>query len=271
MKKWCLGRFDFSLPDEFEPAGRSHSIYHVEAKTIPLNDATAQDRWTDRLREIEAAQPLHTLEVGVGYPAVFYQANPSMPHLITLEAQRPFDDHVLTLKYEGLKEKEADIKRLIEIAAEGYQPGIASGFCVGVGSITSKPSRNEHAMARFAHVDGKIELAMATQTPGVYLTPHPLDNVEDDIKYLATEGIRLDVLKNEERVVAGLDGFEGRVLMNSPNEEPTLRFTWFYAGVTADSFNPEILIEIKGPDANRGAMEAYWEDLLTSFRLREAS
>ena len=274
MKLISLGRFNFSLPEEFDLLGRHQSIYHVEVVTIALQDKSPDDLWYKRLEKIKAknvsSKMLWEREVHPGFPAVFYQVDPSVPS-VTLEAQKTLEDHLLILKYEGKKGMEKDILRLISITAGGYKKGIAKGFNIGAGSITSKPSLNEHAFIKFKNKALQTEVSINTQTVGRVLNKHPLDDVSNEVKGLALEGIKLKVLKDKKRTVADFPGFEGRVILDSPDEEPIFRYTWFFQGETGNSFKPEILIKVIGPAKHIEEVNEIWENLLKSLGLRSAN
>lgn len=274
MKQMSLGRFNFSLPKEFELVGRHQSIYHVAVETLPLQDKSPDDIWHKRIKKIKAkkvsSKMLWETEVHPGFPAVFYQEDPSVP-CVTLEAQKTLEDHLLILKYEGKKGMEKDILRLISITAGGYKKGTSKGFNIGVGSLTSKPSLNEHARIRFKNKALQTEVSIDTQTVGRVLNEHPLDDVSNEIKGLALEGIKLKVLKDKKRTVADFPGFEGLVILDAPDEEPIFRYTWFFQGEPKNSFKPEILITVNGPAKHLESVNEIWENLLKSLHPRSAN
>jgi hypothetical protein len=271
MKPLSLGRFNFNLPDEFDLVGRNQSIYHVEIMTIPLKDKSPADLWYKRIEKIKSeiisSKMLWEKEIHPDFPAVFYQTDPTVPS-VNMEAQKTLKDHILILKYQGKKNMETDMMRLISIIAGGYQQGITKGFNIGAGSITSKPSVNEHAFIKFKHQALQTEVSINTQTAGRVLNVHPLDDVSNEIKGLALEGIKLKVLIDEKKTVAGLPGFEGHVILDSPEEEPIFRNTWFFQGEQKNSFKPEILIKMTGPEKHIEAVNEIWIKLLKSIRLR---
>lgn len=277
MKSWSLGRIDFNLPKQFEIKGRAQSIYHVHVTTTPLNGKPAAEIWSDKLNKIKtihsaAGNKQETViirEIDSNFPVAIYRENTTMPELVTLEGQKKVDNDILTLKFQGKAGKEPDIIRLLTITAEGYHADIPYGFNVGAGSITSKPSRNEYATASFTD-DSNVELRISIQTAGTYLNKHSLDDIEHEIKGLALDGITLKVLKNAEITVAGFDGYEGQISLESQSEAPEFRFTWFTPGVTADAFKPEILLKVHGPLKNIEAFKPVWEEILKSLKIRRA-
>ena len=272
MKQMSLGRFNFSLPKEFDLVGRHQSIYHVAVETVPLQDKSPDDLWHKRIEKIKAkkvfSKMLWETEVHPGFPAVFYQEDPSVPR-VTLEAQKTLENHLLILKYEGKKGMEKDILRLISITAGGYKKGTSKGFNIGVGSLTSKPSLNEHARIRFKNKALQTEVSIDTQTVGRVSTHHPLDDVSNDIKDLALQGIKLKVLKDKKRTVADFPGFEGLVIFDVPDEEPFFIYTWFFHGEAGgNSFKPKILIKVTGPAKHLEPVTGILENLLNSLHVR---
>lgn len=271
MKKWCIGRFSFALPDEYEQTGRSQSIYGVEVLTIPIPQGKDQDFWSSRIAEIKTkyvkqgakCPPPRELEVGPGISAVFHYANPTFPNLITLEAIKRFENHQLSLRYEGRTDKQMQIQKIIKLTADRYVAGASEGFCIGAGAIR-EPSRHEYIHASFRNNTLDIELTVSMQTVGAILAKHPLDDIEHQKQSLSSEGIQLKILENRRRVVCGLNGFEGRVLTKS-DEGAYIHFTWFYAGTTGNSFGPEILIKVFAPEKQHSMVESHWEGILKSF------
>lgn len=273
-----LGRFDFSLPEQFELIGRNQSIYFVEVMTQPIKDISSDSLWHLRLDKIRSEntpreQPLVTVlneEMINGLQTVSYQKDPSR-QVVTVEAQKAFKDHILILTYEGKKGREKDILRLISITVEGYQIGVHRGFNVGFGSITSIPGLHEHAFANFNDKIKQTELTIENQTVGNVFNEHPLDDISDDIKNFALNGIKIKVLKDNRRSVADLPGFEGLITFDGTDEEPIYRYTWFFQGETANSFKPEILIKMTGPTEHLDIANEIWENLLKSFSPRKVN
>lgn len=276
MKSFSLGRIDISIPSDFSFTGRTQTIYHVDASTIPLTNNTGSEIWTNRLDEIKqehikAGNNHDSIEVqhtSSGLKVVFYNANPGYPDQTFLEAQQDLGDHILSLKYQGKSEKQENMLKLVSIVSDSYTQDIPYGFNIGRGSITSKPSRNEHASAGFVAKTNNIELFITTQTSGKYLSDHPLEDIDHEIEALSKEGVTLKVLKNYKKTIEGFEGYEGRIFVESQSEEPIFRFTWFYSGITADSFNPEILIKATGPKKHMDTFNHAWDEIIESLKMR---
>lgn len=275
MKSHCLGRFDFGLPAEFAELGRSQSAYSVVVTTIPLDGRTADEVWSDRLREIralpqaarDAERPIRPVKAGPDY-AVSYRSNLSAPHLITLEAQRAFDNHVLRVRCEGKADLEEDIQSLVKLTIDDYRPGASVGFCVGAGSIVDEAGPDEQALASYRNHQKGVEISIRTEPVGAVPSSDPLEDIAGDQAALGGEGERLDVLKNGARVLGGLSGQEGKVAFDSPQEGRWLRYSWFFQGVRGDGRQPEIRIKAVGPREGMDYLDEVWEALLTSFRPR---
>jgi hypothetical protein len=276
LKQWSLGRFDFSLPDQFYPAGRNQSIYGVEVSTSRLQDQSPDTLWQIHLAKIKvdyssSAHPelfIWIKEVKTGFNAVSYQKDPLVP-AVTVDAQENFPDHILQLKCEGQLGRENELLRLITITAGGYKLGVPEGFNVGEGAITSESSVNEHAFASFKNDSLKIEVTIETQTPGKYLNDHPLSDISYEKKSLEKEGVGLKVLKDEKRTVAGFAGHEALIVIDTREDVPNFRYTWFYQGETANGFKPEILITMLGQEVNLETVKETWENLLKSLTIRK--
>lgn len=271
--KSCLGRLTVNIPEGFVPTGRSSSMWHVDLATLDLDGRTPDDLWEDRIGRLESDvapaagedEALDTLRIEPGMQAVVYVSDPSDPDLITVEAQKPYGTHVLRLRFEGLAEKRADILRLLGNAAGSYEPGSTEGFCIGHGSVVGKPSVNEFALMTLEHPEAGIELSIQSQTAGPHLSEHPLADIENEIRTMRSEGVFLEVLKDARRQIGRWDGYEGWVRMEAVTEEPALRTTWFYPGISADSRNPEIQIKAFAPVESRELHEAAWEAVLNSM------
>lgn len=272
MKPMSLGRFNFSLPKEFELSGRHQSIYGVEVTTEALQDQSPDNLWHKRLERIKTKiapgeGKLWEKEVSPGFPAVFYQLDP-LALSVTVEAQKILKDHILTLKFRGSKGVEDKILQLISFTAEAYKKNAPQGFNVGPGSITGETSVNEHAFIEFENKALQTEVSIDTQTVGRVSTEHPLDDVSNEIKGLALEGIKLKVLKDKKRTVADFLGFEGLVILDAPDEEPIFRYTWFFQGEPENSFKPDILITVMGPAKHLESANEIWGNLLKSLHVR---
>jgi hypothetical protein len=276
LKQWSLGRFNFSLPEQLYLAGRNQSIYEVEVSTVPLENQSADSIWKNHLEKIKSENSstrypegiIWTKEVNPGFYAVSYQKDTSV-HAVTVKGQAVFGDHLLLLKYSGKLGMEDEILRLISITAGGYRVNDAEGFNVGYGSITSEPGINEHAFASFKNDQGKTEVTINTQTPGKYLSDHPLENISHEIKGIEMEGGKLKVLRDDRRTVADFRGYEGLVIVESPDEDPIFRYTWFFQGETGNAFKPEILIKMIGPSDQLEIVKETWENLLKSLTIRK--
>ncbi len=276
MKNWSLGRIDFNLSQQYMLSGRIQNIYYVDVTTTSLAGMNAEDVFRNKIKYIKEQhikagnkeKSIQIKEIEPGFNAIFYQENSSSPELVKLEAQKIVNNDLLEMSFEGKAGKENEMLRGISIIAKSYHAGISHGFNVGAGSITSTPGLNEYARASFKEHENKIVLNISSQVATPHLNHHPLQDIEDEIKGLTNDGIILKVIKNEERTVAGFNGYEGLISFNDGKEEPQFRFTWFTPGITADSFSPEILIKARGPLKNIDSFKTIWEELLKSLKIR---
>ena len=276
MKKWSLGRIDFSLPQDYVLVGRTQNIYYVDVleKKLPANGIGAMWEATQvdvRKKHTGAGYPessIQTKEIEADFKVIFYKKNKSNPDLVSLLAMKTIDKTVLEMEFEGKVGKENDMQRGITIIAHAYQPGAVSGFSLGEGSITSTPGVNESSRASFRDNKNGMELNVSTHVATSYLNKHPLDDIDHEIKGLAQDDISLKVLKNEQREVAGFAGYEGLITFEGKDEPAQFRFTWFTPGVTADPFKPEILIKVHGPLGKMDDFKKVWDELLKSLKMR---
>ena len=277
MNQMGFGRFNIVIPEQFQLAGRNQSIYEVDVRTIPIGDRSPDKMWKDRLDTISAeiaasgktsGKMIWKGEISPGFPAVSYQKKLSVP-AATVEAQKRVADYVLLLKYSGELGMEKEMLELLDGTAVGYKPGIPYGFNVGEGSITTELGLYEHAFVSLTDSLLDAEITVNTQTVGNYLNDHPLEDISHDIALFASEGATLKVLINKRRNVAGFDGYEGLVGLDSPDEESIFTYTWFFPGETANSFKPEILIKMTGPRRYLDQVKETWENLLKSFSIRK--
>ena len=275
--KWSLGRLDFSLPEQFELKGRNQSIFHIEVATIPLEKVSAKEIWNQRIEQLRVQHvsngfPLDTFtinEIAPDFSIVFYQENKSLHLLVTAEAYKEVGDNILTLKYSGQKGKEDVMREMISLTAADYRPDITNGFNVGAGSLISPPSINEHASATFEDRETRMKLTLYIHTSGPTPSKGPLDSIDDEIKGLGAEGIQLRVIQQVTRKAAGFSGEQGLVEIKSPAQnESGFRYTWFYAGETANGFKPEIRIQLNAKPENQESATMIWEKSLDSMKMR---
>ena len=167
---------------------------------------------------------------------------------------------------DGEAGRETTLETLVRNVLNAYVPGQSQGFCVGNGSITSEPGTNEHAGIGFEHnkVHG-MEIFFDTQTvkePDTQI----FSNLDEEKEVVNANGGKLTVLLDHQRLVSVLEGKEMRISVTSPNETPTVRFTWHFAGVPADSSRPMINIKAVAPTADQKSLETIWEGVLQSVR-----
>lgn len=159
---------------------------------------------------------------------------------------------------------------MISLTAEDYRPDSAHGFNVGVGSLVSPPSINEHASATFETCEDHVQLTVYTHTVGSTPSKSPLDNIDDEIKGLGAEGIKLKVVRHETRQVAGFSGEQALVELKDPAQNLSgFRYTWFYPGETANGVKPLIRIQLNGSKEFEKQATMVWNRLMDSMSMRQ--
>ena len=78
---------------------------------------------------------------------------------------------------------------------------------------------------------------------------------------------RLEVYRQEPRVLAGLEGMEIRLAMAPPGEPEVVRYTWHYPGLGGDGTRPRINIVAFTSKERRGELDGIWESILGSLAM----
>jgi len=256
----CVGRYGFATVAGFQAVSRAALIYRVSASTHAEAPA-------DLLRAKGAGEALRAADLGSGRQGVWLQAGAARPGQRTLLGALAARGHTLLLEAVADAGREAPAEQLMRNVMDAYRAGVALGFCIGPGSITSEPSRNERASVtvKSAAAPG-VELTAEIQTVAAPRDGHPLSDIEQEARAMATIGTQLKVLRNAPRDLAGLAGHEGQVAAESPREGVVLRYTWFHAGSAARADDPEIMLRASAPAAQRAQLDAAWATLLSTFR-----
>jgi len=241
---------------------------------MPLPSDGVEALWQERLSHLQSLTPppgaknaiIRRFDLQTGISAVWYFGTSYATDLRNLEAIRPFADHAVLVKLDGEAGRETIVETLVRNVLNAYVPVEAQGFCVGNGSITSEPGINEHAGIGFEHkkLHG-MEISFDTQTVKEPDT-RTFSNLDEEKEVVNANGGKLAVLLDHQRSVAGLEGKEIRISVTSPNETPTVRFTWHFAGIPADSSRPMINIKAVASTAEQKSLETIWEGVLQSVR-----
>jgi hypothetical protein len=270
----CIGRFQLTVPETLRVTGRSQSIYSVDIRTMPLPPDGVQALWQDRLSHLQSLSPppgeksaiIRRFELQPGIPGIWYFGTSYATDVRNLEAIRPLADHAVLVTLDGEAGRETVVETLVRNVLNAYVPSQSQGFCVGNGSITSEPGTNEHAGIGFEHkILHGVEISFDTQTVKVPDT-RTFSNLYEEKEIVNANGGKLAVLLDHQRSVAGLEGKEMRISVTSPNETPSVRFTWHFTGVPADSSKPMINIKAVAPSAEQKSLETIWEGVLQSVR-----
>lgn len=272
---WCIGRFRLTSTPPLKLAGRSQSIYRVDACTIPLTSQSADALWSEKLTRIRSLTPprgvsqtiIRTFELSSGVRAVWFFPSSTLTSVHRLEAMKPTMDHALEAGFNAEPGKESLAEQLLVNVINAYVPGTEHGFCIGQGSITSEPGVSEQALASFVHRElSEFRVSFDTHTVREPATQHPLSDIAIEQSEFAAAGGNLIVLRDAQRTVADIPGREGRVSVVSPGEAPFVRFTWHFPGVGQRSDLPEILIDGFAPTEQQATLEMAWEGMLQSVR-----
>ena len=267
-----IGRFQFHVPDSMTLTGRSQNMYRFEITTAPMPAIGAEQAWNRRLTEIRALTPppgarsalRQTLQLQPGVPAAWYNRSSSLPAVVTLTAMLQEDNHLLWITGDGDAGKEEAIAGIARSILAAFAPGDADGFSLGFGAITTAPSANESTRLSVEGPDGTT-LTFATQT--VQQPDHlTYTDVDEEQQVVAAHGGSLQILREDTRVVATMQGVEIRISASPRNEPPFLRFTWHFQGEPGNSARPKIDIMGSAPVARRAALETTWDAVLGSLR-----
>lgn len=271
---YCVGRFRLHVAKSMAPTGRSQQIYRVDISTgARPSGVPAPSVWADRLTVIRGGKPsspdpvIRSFDLEPGVPAAWYYARPNDRFHITLEAMKPFKDHILRLVYEITGEPQSATESAYRRILAGYVPGGKTGFCMEHGSLTSEPSRNEHTNIAFQHTAVReLKLTFASDSVDKPDTRDMLRDVEEERKLLLEAGSEVEILQNGPRTVAQLQGVDARIRMLARDTAPFVRFTWRYAGNAKNATTPQITVVAVAPVAHQATLEAVWETLLNGLQ-----
>ncbi len=281
----CVGRFQMMVPETLSVAGRRQAIYRVDVSTIPLPKGGIEALWEDRISRIRTLPPprgikqvlMRTFEVMPGAPAVLYFRSAETPDLVALEAVRASGSHAVIANRGAdlnAEQREALLKatapeglaRLVQIVLSAYVSATERGFCIGDGAIvTPKPAVNEDALLSLAHRGSpNVKIRFETRTVAEPDT-RSYSNLDEE-RQVSGPGTRITVLRDQDRVVAGLTGKEIRAAVAPDKQPPFVRFTWHFPGVPGRSDQPLINVVGTALQREQTILEGAWEALLSSLR-----
>jgi hypothetical protein len=278
----CIGRFKFSMPAGFT-TGRSQTIYTVDVRTVSIAFSSAQIIWKDELEQIAAIKApegvsssiIKTFELQPGVPAVWYYRQSSSTDLIALKTMKPFQGHVLIVSRGAdlrarpdLDEQQTKgiVEQLVKNVVDAYTTQADYGFCLDYGAITSEPSINELTLISFTHPQlPRFDLRFETRTVS-QPDNETYSNLHEERAWLAGTQSKLTVLKNSQRMVAGMEGKEIRTSVASAEEPGFVRFTWHFPGASRKSDRPAIDILATANIKNQKQLEEVWEKMLQSLQ-----
>jgi hypothetical protein len=260
---YCVGRFNFALPEEVVPGGREQHIYLTKVWTETTTGTDPLQAWAKHLTSIrQPAKPAQGKAIvkefnlsSVG-PAVWYRPSSINSDDRMLLAMKSGQSQALFLETDASAGHEQFAEQLIAAVAAGFVPNSLNGFCVQQGAILLEPSENERAFASFA--GGGVEVSVQMETVA---SPDTSQNGGSDVQGIQT-------LNRHTRNVADLKGTEERVRITEKNAKPELVYSWNYPGQAADGLHPHIHLQASAPEERRAALDAAWNSLLDSLRRR---
>lgn len=256
----CVGRYGFGSIEGFEPVSRAAMIYRVEVSEHP---ETPEDLLGALSAQGEVTQ---SIDLGAGRQGLWLKRSglPSGQSMAVGTLTAP--GHTLLLKAVADDARMAPAEQLLRNVLDAYRAGVAIGFCVGSGSITSEPSRNERASVLLkAAAVPQAELSAETQTVAAPRNAQPFD-ATGDARTLLGQGMRLTVLHSAARTVAGHEGHEQRAAIEDVRGGVALHFAWIHPGSAGRADDPEIVLRAFGPLSSQARLDAAWARLLASFR-----
>jgi hypothetical protein len=254
--------------------GRSQSIYAVAVSTVPLPPGGIQTLWNSRLAKVHPiAVPNQsekdntgTFELLPGTRAVWYLRDPASPRVRNIEAAKISGEFAVLANTSGETGKESIVEDLVRIVMNSYAPATSAGFCVGNGALTSAPSSEEESLISLTHKKIKdFQIAFSTRVVSRPDT-RTYSDVDEERELAESNGGSLSVIREQKRTVAGLEGKEISISVNSPGEPPSVRFTWHFAGVPQNSFKPMINIVGSAPLPEQAQLQNVWDSLLQSIQ-----
>ena len=280
----CIGRFQFALPAAFTLTNRSQSIYEVELSTEPLAAGGLGTVWASRIAKI-GRQPapsgaqqaiIRRFDLAPGAPAVWYFSNPSRAALVALEAAKAVGEHAVIANRGAdldkaelaalLKGGDPVVEQLVRVVLNDYTPSTKRGFCIGPGAIVNnEPGLNEDVRIAFRHPAIR-DLTLRLQTMVVARPDtQTYSNLEEE-RRTSDPRIKINLLREQNRVAAGLTGKEMRVSVAAPSQAPIVRFTWHFDGVAQKADQPTINVAGFAAERDQALLESAWETLLGSLR-----
>ncbi len=253
--KEAIGRFRVGVPEGLTAVSRSQMIYGVEVVAEP-----AQPGAWDAKVAAQAGKIVSRPSLGAGVAAFWYKQGSDL----ILEAQALRDGVAVSIVRDAPEGKEAVAEKLASAVLENYKPGTAAGFCLGPGAIHMGPSLSESVRMNWQLLGSGGKLEFSTQTVTEPDTKTFMD-VEEERGLAGAAGGTLTVLSERERILAGLNGREIRILVTLPGQEPQVRFTWHYPGVGRDGTKPKIDFVAKDSVSGQPRLEAVWEAMLPSL------
>ena len=191
-------------------------------------------------------------------PAAWMRLTPSRPDLVTLLVLRPVLQAgvVVSLEVEGSAGTEPIAERVFTDVAKSWVAGSTQGFSTGSGAFVMEPSQNERASQSF--VAPGVELSIQTET-----VEEP-----DDGQSSTEPPPGGNILLKQRRRVGGFEGIEQRTRLPDEGAGERLAYLWIFPGKSADGAASRIRLAASGPLSRPGALDATWNTLLATWRLR---
>jgi hypothetical protein len=260
------GRFDYALPAPLRSTGSTLNLYLIDVAQSPLpTGILPAQAWKTRLAAQLApsgSRPAGVLtrefELPGAGPAAWMRLTPARPDLVTLLALRPVPQAGVTvsLEIEGSAGTEPIAERIFAKVAKSWVPGAPEGFSTGTGAFLMPPSQNERASESF--VATGVALSIQTET-----VEEP-----DDGQSSMDPPPGGKVLLKQGRRVGGFEGIEQRTRLPDEGAGERLVYHWIFPGRPADGAAPRVRLTASALLPRAGALDATWNALLATWRLR---
>ncbi len=281
----CLGRFRFAVPGSFLVSGRSQSIYGVSITTSPLPPGGFDAFWASRLARIRppglstgsesgagqgagaGAGAFRPVDLQPGTRAVWYLRDPDSPRIRNLEAGMASGTFAVLMSRSGEAGKESIVEDLLRLLLTDYVASTSHGFCVGQGALHSPPSADEESLISLTNKKSQdFQIKFSTRVVSRPDTTTYSD-VEEEKEVAEAGGGSIAVIREQSRLVSGMEGKEIGISVRVPSDPPFVRFTWHFAGVPQNSFKPMINIVGTAPLPQQAELQKVWDSFLQSVEM----
>jgi hypothetical protein len=281
LKRQCVGRFCFNVPDSMERRAERYSIKwtDVSEEAYPTTDEDRfQQLWNQHLSAIEKLKEQRVLPRDVqGKILEWRDLEPNRirlirfhrnaPHLITVAALGDANTHAIWVSADGSLELVDKVEAFTKEIVYSYRAGSAPQagknlFFLSKGAFDIPFSENEEAKAFFGQYPSlKFEVEITTtdkEQPGLF---------ERFTKSLVNFGIGLVSpvsLRNQRSRTAG--GLKGQEMILKDGESDELSYIWVHPGKAKSAEEPEVRLSMDAKPNQQKEAELVWNTILDSMR-----